>query len=205
MKSSKTRAAGVDIVGNRYHVCVLDEDGKHPQYYRDRVDTPFAQNKLIGYLKPDYCVVIVESSLALILLSRLGAQRVVTKEEDEHYRVWEKAGIKRGNAMARFAALLLYEELVDPKALSVKEKNELMATAWERAIADVARVERARQIIDEIRRGNESPKHFSEALRLVQQSEESAQASAVAEPEYPIDPDDDSFLAKVARALAMKK
>jgi len=205
MKTSQTLAAGVDIIGNRYYLCLLDSDGKHPRYYRGRVDTPFAQNKLIAYLNPDYRVVIVESSLSLVLLSFLPSERVVIKEEGEHYRVWQKAGIERGNEMARFAALLLYDELVGPKPLSEKEKRELMASEWERTTADVERIERARKIISEIQSGKESSTHYSEALRLVQQAEERPRPLAIEEPEYTIDPGDNSFLAKVARAFAKKR
>lgn len=205
MKNNQARAAGVDLVGNRYHVCLLDQDGKHPRYYRGRVDTPFAQNKLIDYLAADYHVVVAGSSLALILLSRLGDGRVVIKEEEGHYRVWEKAGIKRGNAMARFAALLLHDELVGPKSLTEKEKQELMERAWEGAIADVARIERARQIIDEILDGDTSSTHYAEALRLVHQSQQHPLIGGTTEVEYTVDVNDTSFFAKLVRALGAKK
>lgn len=205
MENTNTLAAGVDIIGTRYHVCLLDPEGKHPRYYHGRTDTVLGQNKLIDYLSPLYRVAIVESSLALILLSGLGEERVTIKEEDGHYRVWQKAGIARGDAMARFAALLLYEQLIGPRELGEAEKRELMATEWERALARVERIERAGQIIGEIQGGNESPKFYNEALRLLQQAEEDRPVKETAEIEYPIDPDDDSFLAKVARALAKKR
>ncbi|MCK9548393.1 MAG: hypothetical protein M0Q37_07785 [Sphaerochaeta sp.] len=202
MEKTKILTAGVDIIGTRYHVCLLDQEGKHPRYYHGREDTQSGQNKLIAYLGPHYRVVIVESSLALILLFRLQEGRVTIKEEGEHYRVWQKAGIARGDAMARFAALLLYEQLIGPKPLTEKEERELLAAEWERALADVARIERAGQIIGEIHGGNESPKLSAEALRLLQASQGPSSSSGVEAPEYAIDSDDNSFLAKVARALA---
>lgn len=205
METINALAAGVDIIGNRYHVCLLDREGKHPRYYHGRVDTVFAQNKLIAYLSPSYSVVIVASSLALILLSRLGEGRVTIKEEDEHYRVWQKAGITRGDAMARFAALLRYEQLIGPKELSQKEQHELLATEWERTLARVARIERAHEIIDEFHSGNDSPAFYDEALRLLQQAQEDSLPTTIEESEYTIDPDDHSFLAKVVRALSKKR
>ena len=205
METINTLAAGVDIIGNRYHICLLDGEGKHPRYYHGRVDTAFAQNKLITYLSPSYSVVIVESALALILLSRLGEWRVTIKEEDEHYRVWQKAGITRGDAMARFAALLLYEQLIEPKQLTEKEKRELLATEWERTLARVARIERAHEIITEIQGGNSSPALFDESMRLLQQAQDDPLAAEIEEPAYTIDPDDNSFLAKVVRTLNRKR
>lgn len=205
METIKTLASGIDIIGKRYHVCLLDGEGKHPRYYHGRVDTVFAQNKLIGYLSPSYSVLIVESALALILLSTLGERRVTIKEEDEHYRVWQKAGIARGDAMARFAALLLYEQLIAPKQLTEKEKRELLATEWERTLARVSRIERAHEIIGEIQGGNNAPALYDESLRLLQQAQDDPLAAEIAGPEYSTDPDDNSFLAKVVRALSKKR
>ena len=112
METIKTLASGIDIIGKRA-ICLLDGEASTRATIMDGW-IPSLHRTSSSVTSPSYSVLIVESALALILLSSLGERRVTIKEEDEHYRVWQKAGIARSDAMARFAALLLYEQLIAP-------------------------------------------------------------------------------------------
>lgn len=202
MKRMQTYAAGVDVIGDRYHVCLLDAQGKHPRIYHGRVDTVHGQNKLVTYLNPEYVVVVAYTDLVSLLVRALGEERVFIKDERQEYTVWERAGIKRGDAMARFAARILYEDLLEPRELTEQERRQVMSAEWERVQADVARVERAQQIIAQIMGGNGSGKLYAEATRLMAASE--SDVIDQIEPVYEVDEGDQSFLAKLARALKAK-
>lgn len=190
--------SGVDIIDDRYHLCLLNEEGKQPRYYRGRVDTAAGQDKLLEYLGCDYQVVIIESPLALMLLAHLGAERVAIAKEGEHYGIWQRAGIERGNAMARFAASLYYDSIFEPPPLSDREFRLLLLAEEERINQAFLRVRKAQTLMEEILRGEAPSDALQQAISLM---EEEPILDPLASEAYRWESDEHSFIARLVEAL----
>jgi hypothetical protein len=200
MEQAETWVAGVDIIDNRYFLCLLDKDGKHPRYYRGRVDTAGAQQKLYRYLGSSYTLVIVDSPLALGALSILGKARVVIKDADEHYGAWERAGIKRGNSMARFVALLYREQLIGPKPLTPAQERAFLLEEAKKMEQMLNRFDQATALTQDILGGNPPSKAYEKALALMDDhppAQDKGNDSVQPEPEA----EDRSLFALLLRAL----
>ena len=104
MQDQKTSSVGVDIQDNRYIMCILNPEGKSPSYALGRVDTPKGQEKFFSKIPSQAKVLLPSSEFASLVYHHLGDQMVLIKDETEYYCTWEKAGIQRGDPMARFAA-----------------------------------------------------------------------------------------------------
>jgi hypothetical protein len=202
MNKRETGFAGADIIGNRYVLCVLDQEGKRPHYARGRADTLKGREKFFATIPPDTPLMIVESELAVLSLHLLGESSVFIQKEKETYAVWEKAGIKRGERMANFAANLLQSH-VQQVPLSKREQLKLLEIQG-RELERIQRItDESLSIIEKIQDGIATEEDVSQAFEneyesrvgpLLQDDETEENCSPFAE-------EDDSFLADLYRLL----
>lgn len=203
METQQRQVVGVDIVGNRFSLCILDEDGKHPRYYSGRVDTPLGQahffNK-VGAMK----LVIPSSDLAILALKLLDNSQVVIKDEQEHYAVWAAAGIERGRRMARFAALQLYRGSDSSISITQKQEEQLMLLQDAELASLLSVVETSQQIAQDVLQGRADGKTYTKALVNEVKSGQDPVIGTAREKERGVSPfadDDTSFLASAYRNL----
>lgn len=164
-------AAGADQAGNRWDLCLLDERGKSPRYYRGRCDTPGGQKKIITYLGETHRLAIIEGELAIILLSRLGPSRIIIVERALFSR-WERSGLERGRAVARMAALSLIEGITQPAQhrLTEKERLKILELEGKRMEEMIAITDESQKLISLLKKGEAPPSALAKALSLQERS-----------------------------------
>lgn len=203
MEEEQKAIVGVDIVDNRYVLCILDFQGMHPRYYKGRVDTSRGQAHFFAKAG-NGALIIPSGNLAVLALKHLGEKQVVIKDEKEHYAVWAQAGIERGQRMARFAALLLYAERCTSDLLCEKERMQLLLLQ-EAEIARLLAVVQTSQLIQTtVLNGNADDKTYSKAVRNEQNSRQDLVITgdvSKLESTSPFADGDTSFLAKLYREL----
>lgn len=155
---------GVDIIGNRYVLCSLDGQLKHPRYARGRTDTPKGQRKFFSCIGEEAKVIICEGELASLALMILGKDRVCIQEEKSSYSLWHAAGLERGEATAYFAAKNV-SSIIGPVDLNEVQKLkilELQGKVMEKiqTIGDESQI-----IIDHILTDSATPKDIDSAFK----------------------------------------
>jgi len=202
MSNIETGFAGADIIGNRYVLCVIDHEGKHPHYARGRCDTVKGREKFFASIPPHTPLMIVESELAVLSLHLLGEASVFIQKEREGYAVWEKAGVQRGERMANFAASILHTTSTQ---IPLTEKQQLQLLEMQgRELERIQRItDSSLSIIGKIQDESATDADVSQAFeneyqsrvgQLMAETEESEEPSPFAE-------DDASFLAELYRLL----
>ncbi len=203
MEINQKETVGVDIVENRYVICLLDGRGMDPRYYKGRVDTPLGQANFFSKVGPRR-LIMPSSSLAVLAAKLLDSAQLVVKDELQHYGAWEAAGIQRGERMARFAALLLYRIDYPSDALTDKQKNELMVIQDAELAFLLAVAEASQGIAQEVLSGQADDKTFAKALANEAKSRQDPNMQVeIPKPlqKSPFSDDDTGFLAMVYRAL----
>lgn len=202
MNRSETGFAGADIIGNRYMLCVIDQEGKNPHYARGRADTLKGREKFFSTIPQDTPLMIVESDLAVLSLHLLGESFVFIQKEKETYAVWEKAGIKRGERMANFAAKLL-QSTSQQVPLSEREQLKLLEIQG-RELERIQRItDDSLSIIERIQDGSATDADISQAFENEYESRVGqfmVEDERIEEPS-PFAEDDESFLAELYRLL----
>ena len=203
MNTKKTEEfVGVDLVGNRYVMCILSADKSNPSYSSGRNDTEGGQLKFLRKIPESSEILIPDSSLAIRALLLYGQERVHIVSMGSLWSTWERAGVKRGSAMAKFAAVYLIEEGLPPLKLTKEQKDQIYADhaleleQIQRIGADASRIGEA------VLNGSATSKDFDIAIRNeyqsgIKPSSESKEEVVVS----PFDEDDESFLAQLYRSL----
>ncbi len=194
---------GVDIIGKRYILCILNEEGKDPRYHHGRWDTENGKRKFFSLVGDKAHVLIVEGNLATLALHLLGNEKVVIKSEAAHYQLWEEAGVERGERMAHFAAMVLWSQKAGETELSESQTQELFDLQAE-DLAALVRVDKDASRLQEVLRcAKAGPKEVQEAMQLEQKSrllrplvEEKREKEKA-----PFAEEDTSFLAQLYRIL----
>jgi hypothetical protein len=164
MQKQQLEKVGVDVIENRYVMCVLNPWGKAPRYARGRVDTPKGQEKFFAKLPSQSKVLMPSCDFSAMVYHRLGEDRVVLKDAQEYYMIWQEAGVKRGEPMARFAAKILFD-LYQETTLSEQEIRTLFAEQ-EVELQRIKQIgESAQAIIENVLKNRASGKDFKQALK----------------------------------------
>lgn len=196
---------GVDVVANKYLLCILDEKGKHPKYYRGRVDTKGGQAGFFARIPAGAIIAMPSGELAVLAVRTLGVERVVVLDEDETYALWEKAGVERGTKMARFAALALFENRTKSKTLDEKEQKQLLQMQQAELDAIMKVGSASQQISMDILRGSTDAKLFAKAVKNEQESRRDPVIGETVKKKTeevgPVTSDDTSFFARLYRTL----
>lgn len=166
MQTNTCMYAGLDQVGKQYVLCLLDEKGQSPHYYQGRSDTKKGQEKCLSLLESPCKVLSASTPFGLLLLATFGEEKLTLKSEDEHYAIWQRAGVERGRKMARFAALLLFSAAQSPKNLDERERNHLLAMQGEEMEALQHIGDESQQALDTLLAGVEERGVVDKALRL---------------------------------------
>lgn len=193
---------GVDLVGNRYVMCIMRSDKSNPRYSSGRNDTEGGQLKFLRKLPPESEVLMPDSPLAIRALLLLGEERVHIASMGSLWSAWERAGVKRGNPMARFTAIYLVEESLPPLKLT---KQQLLQIHADHAL-ELAQIKRigsdASRIALAVLNGEATSRDFDQAVRNEYQSGIKPTSGVMEEREAPqCDEDDNSFLAQLYRSL----
>lgn len=197
---------GVDLVGNRYVMCILNPDKSNPRYYSGRNDTEGGQLKFLGKVQEESELLIADSPLAIRALLLFGEERVHIASMGSLWSAWERAGVKRGNAMAKFAAIYLIEESLPPLKLTKEQISQIYA---DQAL-ELAQIQKigsdASRIGEAVLKGSATSKDFDVAMRNQYQSGIKPSSTSKQEVVIPLfDEDDESFLAQLYRSLAKIK
>jgi len=204
MNSKKTQEfVGVDLVGNRYVMCILNPDKSNPRYSSGRNDTEGGQLKFLSKITGESEILIPDSPLAIRALLLFGEERVHIASMGSLWSTWERAGMKRGSAMAKFAAIYLIEEGLPPFKLTKEQKAQIYADhaleleQIQRIGTDASRIGKA------VLNGSATSKDFDVAVRNEYQSGIKPSSRSKEEVLIPFfDEDDESFLAQLYRSLA---
>ncbi len=202
MNDTETGYVGVDIIGDRYVLCVLDYEGMHPHYARGRCDTVKGREKFFDSIPLGALLMIVESELAILSLHLLGESQVFIQQESQGYAVWEKAGIQRGERMANFAAKVLHST---SKQMPLTEKQQLQLLEMQgREMERIQGItDGSLSIIEKIQDGSATDADISKAFENEYQSRVGhylVETKKNEEPS-PFAEDDESFLAELYRLL----
>ena len=198
MEQTITRWAGVDIVDQRYVVCLLNEEGKNPKYYSGRSDTANGQEKFFSLIEGRN-IVIPPDSLATMAFHRLGSDRVIINRE---YDAYYASGIERGERMARFAALICIHSEQEGSVLSAKEQKELLTQQQSELDSLIAFADEVGPLMERLLNGSASPKDVERMIQLEVQSR--YPSTTVTPPlvvEELLDPKEDTFFACLFRYL----
>ena len=197
---------GVDLVGNRYVMCILKTDKSTPSYSSGRNDTEGGQLKFLSKLSSTSELLIPDSHLAVRALLQFGEEQVHIASMGSLWSAWERAGVKRGKAMAKFAAIYLIEERLPPLKLTKVQKSQIYA---DHAL-ELEQIQRigtdASRIGEAVLMGTATSEDFDVAVRNEYQS--GIKPSGTSKEEVSIslfDEDDQSFLAQLYRSLEKVK
>ena len=182
MEQTITRWAGVDIVDQRYVVCLLNEEGKNPKYYSGRSDTANGQEKFFSLIE-----------------GRLGSDRVIINRE---YEAYYASGIERGERMARFVALICFHGEVGASNLTAKEEKELLSQQQAELDSLITFADEVGPLMERLLNGSASPKDVERMIQLEAQSR--YPTTTVTPPlvvEELLDPKEDTFFARLFRYL----
>jgi|GEM_PF-614959 len=203
MNTKKTEEfVGVDLVGNRYVMCILNPEKSNPRYRSGRNDTEGGQLKFLSRISEASELLIPDSPLAIRALLLYGEQRVHIASMGSLWSTWERAGVKRGRAMAKFAAVYLIEESLPPLQLTKEQKAQIYADhALE--LEQIKRIgDDATRIGEAVLNGTATSKDFDVAIRNQYQSGIKPSSGSKEEVLVSIfDEDDESFLAQLYRSL----
>lgn len=193
---------GVDLIGNRYVMCIMCSDKSNPRYSSGRNDTEGGQLKFLKKLSPESEVLIPDSPLAIRALLLFGEERVHIASMGSLWSAWERAGVKRGNAMAKFTAIYLIEESMPPLKLT---REQLLQIYADHAL-ELAQIKRigsdASRIALASLNGEATSRDFDIAVRNQYQSGIKPTSGTIEERHTPLyDEDDNSFLAQLYRSL----
>ncbi|MBI9096327.1 MAG: hypothetical protein JEY71_15785 [Sphaerochaeta sp.] len=203
MNTSKTQEfVGVDLIGNRYVMCILQSDTSSPSYCSGRNDTEGGQLKFLSRMTEESELLIPDSPLAIRALLLFGEERVHIASMGSLWSAWERAGVKRGSAMAKFAALYLAQESLPPLKLSKEQKAQIYA---DHAL-ELEQIQRigsdASRIGEAVLSGTATSKDFDVAVRNEYQSGIKPSSTSKEEVLIPLfDEDDQSFLAQLYKSL----
>ncbi len=203
MNKKKTEQfVGVDLIGNRYVMCIMHPDKSNPLYSSGRNDTEGGQLKFLKKITQESKVLIPDSPLAIRALLLYGEERVHIASMGSLWSTWERAGVKRGKAMAKFAAIYLIEESLPPLNLTreqlaqIHSDHALELAQIQRIGSDASRIGLA--VLD----GTATPRDGEVARRNEYQSGIKPTSGALEELPLPLfDEDDRSFLAELYRSL----
>jgi hypothetical protein len=203
MNTRKTQEfVGVDLIGNRYVMCILQSDMSSPSYCSGRNDTEGGQLKFLSKITEASELLIPDSPLAIRALLLFGEERIHIASMGSLWSAWERAGVKRGSAMAKFAALYLAQESLPPLKLSKKQKEQIYA---DHAL-ELEQIQRigtdASRIGEAVLGGTATSKDFDVAVRNEYQSGIKPSSTSKEEVLIPLfDEDDQSFLAQLYKSL----
>ncbi|MDD3929113.1 MAG: hypothetical protein PHY87_04910 [Sphaerochaeta sp.] len=201
MQPTNYTYAGIDQSGNQYVVCLVDENGRNPHYHQGRSDTKKGQAKCLRLVDEVVKVIAPSTPLGLFLLAHHSEEKIILRGEDEHYAVWEKAGIARGKKMARFASLVLISSLQLPKPLNDKEQEALLAMQGAQ-MEELLRVgDASRNALMELVAGQEDEHLVQQALRLEVKSRDDTLSGENKQEEAIGVEDDQSFFSQLYREL----
>ena len=198
MNSEKQLVAGVDIVDQRFVVCLLNEAGKDPKYYSGRSDTAAGQEKFFSLVE-NRIVVMPPDPLSSIAFHRLGERSVMI---DRGYGAYWASGIERGERMARFAALLVFNQDLGTTVLTQKEQKEILAKQQEELDSLIAFTEQVTPLMERLVNGSATPKDVQQMIQLEVESRYPGISNPpVAEERQLLDPAEDTFFARLFRYL----
>ena len=203
MNSIKTQDfVGVDLVGNRYVMCILNPDKSNPLYSSGRNDTEGGQLKFLSKIPEESELLIPDSTLAIRALQLFGEEKVHIASMGSLWSAWERAGVKRGTAMAKFAAVYLIEERLPPMKLTAEQKAQIYA---DQAL-ELEQIQSigtdASRIGEAVLNGTATSKDFEVAIRNEYQSGIKPSSGSKQEVLVPLfDENDESFLAQLFRSL----
>ncbi len=205
MEQKLVSVVGMDIQAQRYSMCILNKAGKQPRYYHGRVDTASGQKKFFSLLPDDSVALLPSSPLATLALHTLGEQRITIKDAELDYAIWERAGIERGEPMARFAALVLRSVCFPPTEMTVAQQLELFAYQAKelQRIKDIGN--RSQQLAGQVLERKAGMQDWDAALKLEQDSKKVLLMDEAdpKDPELPLfNEQDTSFLAQLYRLLS---
>lgn len=193
--------AGIDEQGTEYVLCLVNEKGQDPHYYQGRSDTKKGREKCLRLVEGLKLVIAPSSPLGLLLLATHTDEHIILRSEDEHFGVWERAGIARGRKMARFAALVLVSSLQIPKRLNEKEEAQLLSLQGTE-MENLLRIGDASQAaLMELVAGREDAPLVKQALSLEVKSRDGSLASGEASKEDIIVKEDSSFFSQLYHIL----
>ena len=201
-KNTTQEFVGVDLVGNRYVMCILQADKSNPSYVSGRNDTEGGQLKFLSKIHSESELLIPDSPLAIRALLLFGEERVHIASMGSLWSTWERAGVKRGSSMAKFAAVYLAEESLPPLKLTKEQKAQIYADhALE--LEQIKRIGTdASRIGEAVLNGSATSKDFDIAVRNQYQSGIKPSSGSTEEVLIPLfDEDDESFLAQLYRSL----
>jgi len=193
---------GVDLVDNRYVMCILNPDKSNPRYSSGRNDTEGGQLKFLSKIPEESELLIPDSPLAIRALQVFGEECVHIASMGSLWSTWGRAGVKRGPAMAKFAAVYLIEERLPPLKLTADQKAQIYA---DHAL-ELEQIQRigtdASRIGEAVLNGTATSRDFEVAVRNEYQS--GIKPSSGSKEEVlvsPFDDEDESFLALLYRTL----
>lgn len=201
-KRNTKEFVGVDLIGNRYVMCIMHPDKSNPLYSSGRNDTEGGQLKFLKKITEESEVLIPDSPLAIRALLLFGEERIHIASMGSLWSTWERAGVKRGTTMAKFAAIYLIEESIPPLKLTKEQLEQIHADhaleleQIERIGSDASRIALA------VLNGTATSKDFDVAVRNAYQSGIKPSSKTQVEVSTPLfDEDDESFLAQLYRSL----
>ena len=200
-KETITESIGVEFVDKRYVLCIVDREGENPRYFSGRRDTEGGQLKFLSKIGLDTVVLIPDSTLAIRALESFG-DRIQIAPEKSLWGAWERAGVKRGRAMARFAALYVLKETLHPLQLTVKQIQQIHADhALE--LEQIQRIGNESQCIGMKVLSNQADgKDYAKAIKNEYDSGiKSSSSTLEEEDDLLFAEEDESFLARLSRYL----
>jgi len=200
-KDEITMSVGVDFVDTRYVLCIVDREGLYPRYSSGRWDTEGGQLKFLSKVKRGAVVLIPDSNLAIRAFQLFG-DCIHIASEGSLWGAWERAGVKRGKAMARFAALYVLQEELPPMQLTSKQIQQIHADhALE--LEQIQRIgEESQHITMNVLSGKADGKDYDRAIKNEYDSGIKPSSLPVQEEKDPLfDEKDESFLARLSRYL----
>ncbi|MDT4762747.1 hypothetical protein [Sphaerochaeta sp. PS] len=202
MDTKTTREyVGVDLVGNRFVMCTLKADRSNPRYSSGRSDTEGGQLKFLAKLSDEHEILIPDSPLAVRALELLG-ERVHIASMGSLWTAWERAGVKRGQPMAKFAAIYLIEECLPPQVLTKAQIQQIQANHALELVQIMRIGDDSQRIGQAVLNGSATEKDAKLAIQNEYQSKIKPSSMGTVETYVPLfDEEDDSFLARLYRAL----
>jgi hypothetical protein len=195
------RFIGVTIEENRYVLCMLDAEGKHPRYYSGRNDTQGGREKFLSRLDGRCLALIPDCTLAVLAYERYG-ERIHILPWDPFWGTWQEAGVGSGRPMARFAAKFLFGGSSPGTVLTEKQRQQVLLDGWNRMLQIERMGDRAQTLMERLATGDEDPLLATEAIGLESESTEDLVGTGETEEDpAKTEVDDGSFLARFAALL----
>jgi hypothetical protein len=180
----------------------MDLKGKDIHYYSGRIDTIGGQEKFLSKLSADTIALIPDCSLG-VRAYELFPDQVAIFPTSLFWDTWEKAGVKKGEPLARFAAEFLLKEKLPSIELTEKQKAQILIDQ-QRVLEQIQRIgDSSQQIMEKIAKGSKDPDLCTQAMQNEYESGIfPSQEESLAEHGEPVKIDEDSsFFSRFYKVL----